>query len=68
MAINYSLYKAKIIQASKDARNASTIDEALDIQAQGYADALEAAILQATVNTQVVTPDQINGTGIGTVS
>lgn len=70
MPILYADYKAKIIEASKNARKAETIDEALEIQAQGYTDALETAISQATVNTTVATTGTASaqtGTGTGTV-
>lgn len=68
MAVNYAAYKAKIIQAQKDARNEQTIDAALDKMAQGFADALEIAVSQMEVSTTVSTPNTTTGTGIGTVS
>jgi len=64
MPINYQTYKTKIIEASKAARQASSINDALEIQAQGYADALQAAIGQAVVNTL----DDNGDKGTGTVS
>ena len=67
MAVNYSTYKNTIKDAMVQARDANSIDEALDIMAQAYADALELAVLQMEVNTTVITPNKINGTGNGTV-
>jgi len=71
MPINYPNYKTIIVTASKNARNADSIDEALDIQAQGFADALAAAISEALVNTNVVTTGTAaaqSGTGVGTIT
>lgn len=39
-----SAAKAKIKEKSQEARNAQTIDEALEIQAEGMAEAIKAAL------------------------
>lgn len=71
MPIDYNLYKTTIKQASIAARSASSIDEALEIQAAGYTTAFANAVAQMQVDTQVATTGSASsqtGTGIGTVS
>lgn len=68
--IDYELYKNNIIQASKNARQATNIDDALEIQANGMMIALQVAITQAVVNTTVATAGTAvaqTGTGVGVI-
>lgn len=69
--IDYDLYKNNIIQASKNARQATNIDDALEIQANGMMVALQVAIAQAVVSTTVATTGTAaaqTGTGVGNVT
>lgn len=71
MAVDINQYKESIKAASVAARSATSIDAALEIQAAGYAAALQVAISQMTVNTNVITsgsPSNHTGTGVGTVT
>ncbi len=71
MAVDYVAYKNTIKTASQNARQANSIDEALEIQAAGYALALQVAVSQMLVNTNVVTTGSASshtGTGTGIVT
>lgn len=71
MPVNFEQYEQIIVAASEAARGAQTIEEALQMQAQGFRQALETAVSQMVVDTAVTTtgsPDAHTGTGLGTVS
>lgn len=65
--VDYAQYKETIKAASIAARQAPSIDAALEIQAAGYTLALQQAVSQMVVNTVVATPNTTSGTGTGTV-
>lgn len=68
MAINYATYKQTLKSAMISAREADSIDDALEIMTSAYADALEIVVNQMVVDTIVNTPNQFTGTGKGTIS
>jgi len=50
MAIDWTAYKATVKQGHIDARSATTIEAALEIQATAYQTALQLVISQASVD------------------
>lgn len=71
MPVDFNAYKNTIKQASINARSATSIDDALEIQAAGYTQAFQIAVSQMQVDTVVNTtgsPSTHTGTGTGTVT